>query len=947
MADKKTFFISYTTRSSYDISWAKWLESAIRKLFDCKTIMQEYDFKPGDNFKARMDNALKEADTVIGVFTQTYSESTNCRDEWTNADHFIPILVDSFKPQGLLKSVVYIDLFDKTEQEALNILQTELEKAERPIDMAPYPTWKKERIEDNSSCSFPTFRMRGITNLFGRNPYFSGREKILADISDAFLQFPVVELAGQGGYGKSQIAVEYAYRHIYDYDYIWLFNAESRLHLENSYREFAFQIMDIEDDVEITFEVIYVKIQKWLLLHPFYLFIYDNAEGCQDLYMFLPHGGHLLIITREKLNEIKAMKRLDIDIFSSEDAISFLTKRLEEHEVEEEKRLIASTLGHLPLALEQSVAYMIEGKCSISKYLNLLERNGLKLFNSELAKVDYGKTILTTWVITFEKIAQEDSLQAALLFFKLLVYCEPDNIPLQMFIKGHKGLPPILSEIMDPNCEMEQDDLIGKLLRYSLLSLRRNSKAEQILSVHRLMQKAVVSYIGGDKQFLQYCFAMAIEACDFEFDTKEHRDYFIHAYPHLAQIAEKMETTNSKEATEQVSEIYARIGYGLDQMGDYPEALKYDYRALSIREKILGEEHPDTATIYNYLALVYVTQGDYPKSLMYHQKALKIREKVLGAEHPDTIISYNNIAGVYYAQGDYIQALEYYHMALAINKKILVTDHPYMAFNYNNLSLIYRDQGDYTNALEYAQKALEIREKVLGAAHPDTATAYNNMALVLFDQRNYSEALVYYKKSLEIAERILGTDHTNTATVYNNIAAAYQQLGDHHQALMNYEKALEIRTKVFGVEHPSTASSYNNIAQLYFSDGDYDKALDYYKKAQEICEKVLGIEHPHTACVYNNIAQAYYSQNNKAEALKYYQKSLVICDKVFGVNHPKTLLVLDNVKICEKTTETRVQSSHPQRLEVPYLNTYGKKVGRNEPCPCGSGKKYKQCCGRG
>ena len=24
----------------------------------------------------------------------------------------------------------------------------------------------------------------------------------------------------------------------------------------------------------------------------------------------------------------------------------------------------------------------------------------------------------------------------------------------------------------------------------------------------------------------------------------------------------------------------------------------------------------------------------------------------------------------------------------------------------------------------------------------------------------------------------------------------------------------------------------------------------------------------------------------------------------------------------------------------------GPKVGRNEPCPCGSGKKYKQCCGK-
>ena len=24
----------------------------------------------------------------------------------------------------------------------------------------------------------------------------------------------------------------------------------------------------------------------------------------------------------------------------------------------------------------------------------------------------------------------------------------------------------------------------------------------------------------------------------------------------------------------------------------------------------------------------------------------------------------------------------------------------------------------------------------------------------------------------------------------------------------------------------------------------------------------------------------------------------------------------------------------------------GEKIGRNDPCPCGSGKKYKKCCGR-
>lgn len=34
--------------------------------------------------------------------------------------------------------------------------------------------------------------------------------------------------------------------------------------------------------------------------------------------------------------------------------------------------------------------------------------------------------------------------------------------------------------------------------------------------------------------------------------------------------------------------------------------------------------------------------------------------------------------------------------------------------------------------------------------------------------------------------------------------------------------------------------------------------------------------------------------------------------------------------------------------EAKKMNTIvkGKKIGRNDPCPCGSGKKYKKCCGR-
>ena len=39
--------------------------------------------------------------------------------------------------------------------------------------------------------------------------------------------------------------------------------------------------------------------------------------------------------------------------------------------------------------------------------------------------------------------------------------------------------------------------------------------------------------------------------------------------------------------------------------------------------------------------------------------------------------------------------------------------------------------------------------------------------------------------------------------------------------------------------------------------------------------------------------------------------------------------------------EAASPSSKKQPIKV------GKKVGRNDPCPCGSGKKYKLCHGKG
>ena len=348
-------------------------------------------------------------------------------------------------------------------------------------------------------------------------------------------------------------------------------------------------------------------------------------------------------------------------------------------------------------------------------------------------------------------------------------------------------------------------------------------------------------------------------------------------------------------ATLDDAKSYSATAYKYYQDGNYPKALEFHAKALNIREKVLGKDHPDTANSYNSIGYVYSDMGDYPKALDFYTKALNIREKVLGKDHPDTANSYNNIGSVYNYMGDYPKALEFYTKALNIREKVLDKDHPTTANSYNNIGYVYNYMGDYPKALEFYSKALDIYEKVLGKDHPDTANSYNSIGYVYSDMGDYPKALEFYAKALNIREKVLGKDHPGTASNYNNIGYVYSSMGDYAKALEFHTKALDIDEKVLGKDHPGTASSYNNIGNVYGYIGDYPKALEFLTKALDIDEKVLGKDHPGTASSYNNIGSVYYRMGDYTKALDFYTKALNIQEKVLGKDHPDTVTSYNNI----------------------------------------------------
>ena len=70
------------------------------------------------------------------------------------------------------------------------------------------------------------------------------------------------------------------------------------------------------------------------------------------------------------------------------------------------------------------------------------------------------------------------------------------------------------------------------------------------------------------------------------------------------------------------------------------------------------------ADSYNNIGEVYRRKGDLENALLQHQRALEIRTRVFGSEHPDVATSCNNIGAVYLEKGDLENALLQFQRAL-------------------------------------------------------------------------------------------------------------------------------------------------------------------------------------------------------------------------------------------------------------------------------------------
>jgi len=616
-----------------------------------------------------------------------------------------------------------------------------------------------------------------------RNPNFIGREFYLDSIRTSFIQqraeeptsIASVALYGAVGMGKTQIAIEYAFRELERKEYSGIFwlDGSSRERLVQSYNDLAQCLFEQSQfgNLELTAKAAVNALQDSVALSNWLIIIDDlnELEKLQDLIPVTGKGSLLITTLNSPASELYFKIALGVEIFSDNETKEFLSKGdVYATGSTEEEAKIKTICDDYPLALEHTVSYLKETSSKLPEYLSRSIANARDTvihwkpqhFSQPLSYYNTN-TVSSLWNGLIERVQRTNP--DALELINILSCLDHRGVDISMLQNGSAALPKsAVREVLKSKIRLKK--AISTLLSVSFVR-----EAEGSLSLPLVSQAVIRERLAIQKEtitWINYAIHIIKTVLPDNADSIESLAKFRRCLPHVLHCRD--DANEFSVRTLSLAQMLCKASIYLIDCYSYDISHPIAETALSIRHELLGETSLDTTQSMLDVARIMLKWQYFDGAEGLLLRAKDIRTQGLGRSSPRTLEVHMTLVDLYLRKGLPIPARDLLGEAdKALQDCVEGMKSISCAAHYFRADLLHLSHStkDVTALIE----ALEIHKETFGENHPKVALVHMRVAEIFAESKYFVQSLLHYFEAKKILEA-QGVPNVSLPHLYHNIA---------------------------------------------------------------------------------------------------------------------------------------------------------------------------------
>ena len=307
----------------------------------------------------------------------------------------------------------------------------------------------------------------------------------------------------------------------------------------------------------------------------------------------------------------------------------------------------------------------------------------------------------------------------------------------------------------------------------------------------------------------------------------------------LADAASRLDAAFPGDSVER-ADLEDALGRAYQALGLYDEAEPHRARALEVRRRVLGDEHPDTLSALEAVGELHELQRQ-GEVLPFVQTAFEARRRLLGPDDPDTLHSMNYLAFLYRRAGNSPRAEELQLEALSRLRRVRGENDRETLNCLANLAWLRESQGRLDDSATLFQEALDGECAALGEADPDTMDVRDHYGRILRELGRLEECEATFRHNLYLRRSVHGPEHPETLAAASNLAVALHIRGELAEAEALQRSVIAARKRVERPNFPDILFSLVSLTQILIDSGRPGEAIDV---AQEAVTLSANLENP-------------------------------------------------------------------------------------------------------